>query len=246
MALFRLDLPFRLLVRLFLTLQAAQVLLMLVLLSLEPALAVTVLHARFVDELVTASAVFDRVLPLQVQLVPLLVQPFEFFGRLVELDLSGLGLSHFLLELLGLAGDLDGQFLDLKGQLLDLSLISSSELLQGQVVLLFLAGGERPLLQLLLIPVHLKLELVHSLVRLEYHVLNIVETVLLVSDPLLQFLDFVAQTTTLPFCDLLQMLFRFNLFVFGVDQTLGVDKLHLDRFEMFLQDFESLLVLLDF
>ena len=245
MALFRLDLPLRLLVRLLFALQAAQVLLVLVLLALEPALAVTVLDARLVDELVAAPAVLDRVLPLQVQLVPLLVQPFEFFGRLVELDLRGLRLSHLLLELLGLAGHLDRQFLDLQSQLFDLSLISSAELLQGQVVLLFLAGGKCPLLQLLLVPVHLELELVHPLVRLEYHVLNVVQAVLLVGDPLLQFLDFVPQATALPLSDLLEVLLRFNLFVLGVDQALGVDKLHLDRLEMLFQDLEALLVLLD-
>jgi hypothetical protein len=48
-----------------------------------------------------------------------------------------------------------------------------------------LDGGERPLLELLLIPVHLKLELVHLLVRLEDHILDVVQAVLLVGHALL-------------------------------------------------------------
>ena len=97
LALFRLDLPLSLLVCLLLSLQASQVLLVLVLLSFEPALAATILDTCFVDELVPPSAIFNRVLPLQVQLVSLLVQPFEFFCRLIELNLRGLRLSHLLL-----------------------------------------------------------------------------------------------------------------------------------------------------
>ena len=55
LALFRLDLPFGLFVVLLLSLKTLQVLLVLVLLSLEPALGVTVLHTGFVDELIAAS-----------------------------------------------------------------------------------------------------------------------------------------------------------------------------------------------
>jgi len=43
----------------------------------------------------------------------------------------------------------------LKGEFLDFGLIGSSELLEGKVVFLLLAGGKCPLLQLLLVPVHL-------------------------------------------------------------------------------------------
>ena len=152
----------------------------------------------------------------------LLMQPFEFFGSLVKLDLSGLRLSHFLLQLVGLAGHLHGQFLDLKGELLYLGLISSSELLQGQVILFLLSGGKGPLFQLLLVPVHLELELVHALVRLEDHVLNIVQAVLLVCNSLLQLLNLVSETTALPLSDLLKMLLRLDLLVLSVDERLGV------------------------
>jgi len=161
------------------------VLLVLILLALKPALSVTVLNTSLVDEFVTAATVFDRVLPLQVKLVPLLMQPFEFLGSLVQLNLRGLRLSDFLFELSSFTGDLNGKLLNLKSQLLDLGLISTAELLKGEVVLLLLAGGKSPLLQLLLIPVHLELELVHALVSLEDHVLDVVKSVLLVSNPLL-------------------------------------------------------------
>ena len=160
-------------------------LLVLILFAFKPALGVTVLDTCLVDELITTTTVLNGVLPLQVKLVPLLMESFEFFSGLVKLNLGGLRLRYLLLELISLASDLDSQFLDLKGQLLDLGLISSSELLQGQVVLFLLAGGKSPLLQLLLVPVHLELELVHSLIGLENHVLNVVQTVLLVGNPLL-------------------------------------------------------------
>jgi len=99
--------------------------------------------------------------------------------------LRGLCLSDFLLELSCFAGDLNRKLLNLKSELLDLGLISTAELLEGEVVLLLLAGGKSPLLQLLLIPIHLELELVHTLVGLEDHVLDVVESILLVSNPLL-------------------------------------------------------------
>ena len=245
LALLGLDLALSLLVGLFFALEAAKVLLMLILLALQPALGVTVLHTCLVDKLVTTATILNSVLPLQVKLVSLLMQPFEFFSGLVELNLGGLSLSDFKLELLGLAGHLDGQLLNLEGQLLDFGLISASELLKSEVVFLLLAGSERPLLQLLLIPVHLQFELVHPLVRLEDHVLDVVESVLLVSDSLLQLLDLVAEATTLPLSDLLQVLFGFDFFILSIDQTLRVHKLHLDGLEMLFEDLEALLMLLD-
>ena len=218
---------------------------MLVLFALEPALCVTVLDTCLVDKLVTTARVLNGVLPLQVELVALLVDAFEFFGSLVEFDLGGLSLSHLLLELLRFAGHLDGQFLDLEGELLDLGLISASELLEREVVLFLLARGERPLLQLLLVPVHFELELVHALVRLEDHVLDVVQSVLLVGDTLFQLLDFVSETTRLALSNLLQVLLSFDLLVLCVDQTLSVHQLHLNGLKMLLEDLETLLVLLD-
>jgi len=130
-------------------------LLVLVLFALEPALGVTILHTCLVDEFITAARVFNGVLPLQVQLVALLMQTFEFLCGLVQLNLGGLSFSHFLLQLLCFASHLNCKFFNLKGEFLDFGLISSSELLEGKVVFLLLAGGECPLLQLLLVPVHL-------------------------------------------------------------------------------------------
>ncbi len=156
------------------------------------------------------------------------MQTFEFFSSLVQFDLSGLSLCDFLLELLCFASDFDGKFLDLKSKLLDFSLISTSELFESQVVLFFLAGGESPLLKFLLIPIHLELELVHTLVCLEDHILNVVQTILLVSNPLLKLLNLVAQTARLSFGDLFQMLLSLDFFVLGVNKTLSMNKLHLD------------------
>ena len=218
---------------------------MLILLALQPALGVTVLDTSLIDKLVTATTVLDGVLPLQVKFVSLLMEAFEFFGGLVKFNLGGLSFSDLLLELVSLAGNLDGELFDLEGQLLNLGLISSSEFLKSEVILFLLAGGKSPLLQLLLIPIHLKLELIHALVGLEDHVLDVVESVLLVCDSLLQFLDLVTQTTTLSLGDLLQMLFRFNFLVLSIHKTLSVHQLHLNRFEMLFKNLQSLLVFLD-
>ena len=165
---------------------------MLILLALKPALSVTILHTSFINKLITTAGVFNGVLPLQIKLVALLRQTFKFFGCLVELNLSGLCLSHFLLKFISFASNLNGKFLNLKGKLLDFGFISTSEFLQGQVIFFLLARGKSPLLQLLLIPVHLQFELVHALVSFKDHVLNIVQSILLVSNPLLQLLDLVS------------------------------------------------------
>ena len=234
-----------LLVGLLLSAETTQVLLMLILLALQPALGVTVLDTSLIDKLITATTVLDGVLPLQVKFVSLLMEAFEFFGGLVKFNLGGLSFSDLLLELVSLAGNLDGELFDLEGQLLNLGLISSSEFLKSEVILFLLAGGKSPLLQLLLIPIHLKLELIHALVGLEDHVLDVVESVLLVCDSLLQFLDLVTQTTTLSLGDLLQMLFRFNFLVLSIHKTLSVHQLHLNRFEMLFKNLQSLLVFLD-
>ena len=174
MALLCLNLALSLLVGLLLSLKAAKVLLMLILLALKPAFSVTILHTSFINKLITAAGVLNGVLPLQIKLVALLMQSFKFFGCFVELNLCGLCLSHLLLKLISLAGNLNSKFLDLKGKLLDFGFISTSELLQGQVIFFLLARGKSPLLQLLLIPVHLQFELVHALICLKDHVLDIV------------------------------------------------------------------------
>ena len=70
------------------------------------------------------------------------------------------------------------QLLDGEAHLLDLGLVGAGVLLQGQVVLLLLPRGDRPLLHLLLVPVHLQLEGVHALVATENAVLCDVESVL--------------------------------------------------------------------
>jgi hypothetical protein len=53
-------------------------------------------------------------LPLEVQLVALLMQAFEFLSSLIQLDLGGLGLCNFLFELFTLAANLNGKLFDLQ------------------------------------------------------------------------------------------------------------------------------------
>ena len=55
----------------------------------------------------------------------LLMESAEFFGGLVKLDLGGLSFSDFVLELLGFAGDLDRELLNLEGEFFDLGLVGT-------------------------------------------------------------------------------------------------------------------------
>ena len=72
-----------------------------------------------------------------------------------------------MLQFLGLSCHFDGQFLNLERQLFDFSLISPSVFLKSQVILFLLSGSKSPLLEFLLVPVHLELVLVHFFIRLE-------------------------------------------------------------------------------
>lgn len=91
---FSLDLALSLFVGLLFSLETAQVLLVLVLFALQPALGITVLHSSLVDEFISSTGVLDGVLPLEVELVALLMEAFKFFSGLVELNLSGLRLRN--------------------------------------------------------------------------------------------------------------------------------------------------------
>jgi len=119
------------------------------------------------------------------------MKTFELFSGLIKFDLGGLSFRYFLLELLAFVSHFDCEFLDLKSQLLNLGLVSATILFKSQVVFLFLAGSERPLFKLLLVPVHFKFKLVHTLISFEDHILNVVEAVLLVCDALLKLFDLI-------------------------------------------------------
>jgi hypothetical protein len=51
---------------------------------------------------------------------------------------------------------------------------------------------------------------------------------LLVCDALLKLFDLVLESARLALGNLLHVFFCFNLFIFGIYKTLGVDELHLD------------------
>jgi hypothetical protein len=144
----------------------------------------TELFSGFADEFVPTATVFNSVLPLEVKLVALLVKPLELFSRFVQFDLGSLGLCDFLLELFAFVADFDSQFFDLERKFFDFSLVSTSVFFESQIVLFFLSRSKCPLFQFFLVPVHFKFELVHALISLENHVLDVVQTVLLVSDAL--------------------------------------------------------------
>ena len=138
-----------------------------------------------VDKFITLAGIFNGVLPLQVKLMTFLMKTFEFFSSLVKLNLSSLSLGNFLFKLLALVADFNRQFLNLKGELLNLGLIGTSILLEGEVIFLLLTSSQRPLFQFFLVPVHFQFELVHTLISFKDHVLDVVKTVLLIGNTLL-------------------------------------------------------------
>mmetsp|Transcript_34864 Transcript_34864/g.85366 ORF Transcript_34864/g.85366 Transcript_34864/m.85366 type:complete len:472 (-) Transcript_34864:396-1811(-) len=119
---------------------------------------------RLLDGLVPPLHRLHRLLPLPHQLLPLVVQAAEILRSLVQLDLRRLRLRHLALQLRLLGVHLLGHLLDGQVQLLDARVVGALVLLQRQVVLLLLPRRQRPLLQLLLIPVHEQLELIQALV----------------------------------------------------------------------------------
>lgn len=137
------------------TFETLLVLLKVILFCVKLVLKVTESFTSFIDEFVTTTTVFYGVLPLEVELVTLLMQTFEFFRSFIKFNLSSLSFSNLLLKLLALVANFNGQFFNLESQFLDLSLISSAVLFKGKIIFFFLSGGECPLFKLFLIPVHL-------------------------------------------------------------------------------------------
>lgn len=172
-----------------------------------------------------------------------LMEASELLSSLVELDLRCLRLGNFVLQFLGLARHFNGQFLDLKCQLLNLGLIGAAILFKGEVVLLFLASRQRPLLEFFLVPVHLQFELIHAFVGLEDHILDVVQPVLLVGNARLKFLDLILEAAGLTLSDLFHMLFGFNFLILSIDQALSVNELHLNGFQVLLENLQAFLVL---
>lgn len=164
------------------------------------------------------------------------MQTLEFLSGLIEFNLRGLGFGYFLLKLLALVANFYSKFLDLKSKFFDFGLVSSSVLLESQVIFLLLACCQCPLLKFLLVPVHFKFKLVHAFVRFEDHVLDVVEAVLLISHALLKLLNLVLKSARLALGNLLHVLFCFDFLVFGINETLCMHELHLHRLEMFSKD----------
>jgi hypothetical protein len=88
--------------------------------------------------------------------VPLIVLPLKLLSCLIEFDLGGLGLSDLFFEIGLFPANLDRQLFDLEVEIFDLGIILLPVFLEGDVVLLLLLASNRPLLQLLLVPVQLQ------------------------------------------------------------------------------------------
>ena len=168
------------------------------------------------DVLIPSGDGLGHILPLLEQLMPLIVFLLELFSCLIKLNLRCLGRGDFLLQFLLFPSDLDSQLLNLKIEFPDLGIILLPVLLKSDVVFLFLFAGDRPLFQLLLIPVEFQLDLLHLLIGLEYPDLDIVQSFLMLHYNLIVFLDLLLQPATLSFGDLPDVILRFCFLVLRV------------------------------
>lgn len=148
------------------------------------------------------SAVLHAILPPEIKLVARLVLLFVCFRGFIKFNLLSLGVSYFVFQVSTDFSDVDGDLLNITNQLGDLLIVKSAVLFESKVILLLLTSCQGPLFEFFLVPIHLKFELVHALVRLEDHILYVVEPVLLVSDALLKLFNFVLEATTLALSDL--------------------------------------------
>jgi len=114
------------------------------------AIKVVFLHSKpnclLFNQSVTSARVLNCLLPLQVQLVALLVKAFEFLSSLVKLNLGSLGLCNLLFQLSTFTAYLNGELFNLKSEFLYLGFVGASVLLESEVVFLLLPSCKRPLL----------------------------------------------------------------------------------------------------
>jgi hypothetical protein len=130
------------------------------------------------------------------------MKSLELFCSFIKFDLRCLCLSYFFFKFLSFLCNFNSKFLNIQGQFFNLSFISSSIFFHSQVIFFFLSCSKCPLFKFFLIPIHFKLKLIHLLIGFEDHILNIVESILLISNSLLKLFNFISQSATLSFCNL--------------------------------------------
>mmetsp|Transcript_41567 Transcript_41567/g.109724 ORF Transcript_41567/g.109724 Transcript_41567/m.109724 type:complete len:204 (-) Transcript_41567:86-697(-) len=123
------------------------------------------------------------------------------------------------------------ELLERQRELPDLGVVRTSVLLQRQLILLLLPGGDRPLLELLLVPVHLQLELIELLVPSHELVGEAVDLVLLVFAQLQEADDLGVDAAELPGRKGLEVHLGVGLVPLRVDELLRVHQLllHVDK-----------------
>ena len=98
----------------------------------------------------------------------------KLFSRFVQLNLGSLGLGDFFVQLVLFTVDFKGQLLDLKVQLSDFRIIFFVVLLKSYIVFFLLLACNGPLLQFLLIPVQLQLNLLNLFICSENSNLDVI------------------------------------------------------------------------
>mmetsp|Transcript_108945 Transcript_108945/g.347844 ORF Transcript_108945/g.347844 Transcript_108945/m.347844 type:complete len:791 (+) Transcript_108945:412-2784(+) len=214
-------------------------LLHLVLLLFFPIHVFGVLLTKPLELFVAPLHTMDGFLPLLDESFTVIVELLEKLSSLVHFNLLGLSLRDQVCELLLLRRILHCELLGGQRQLPDLRVIGSPVLFEGHLVLFFLAFRDRPLLELLLVPVHLQLELIQLLVATEQLIGVAVDLVLGVVKHLLEADRLGLQPPELAASQCLQVLLRLDLVPLRIDKLLSVHELLLDVDEMVGQDFDS-------
>jgi hypothetical protein len=91
------------------------------------------------------------------------------------------------------------------------------------VVLFFLLACDSPLFQFFLVPIQLKFDLLDFLIDSEDSDLNVIESLFVLDDIFIHFLDLALEPSTLTLCYLPHMIFCLGFLILGIDQRFGVE-----------------------
>lgn len=114
------------------------------------------------------------------------------------------------------------------------------------MIFLLLPCCKSPLFKLFLIPVHFKLEFVHLFVRLEDHVLDIIQPVLEIRRGLVKLFEVICEPASLPISNLLDVFFSLNFLVLLIYHFLSIIQFVSNWFEMVQKNCKSFLMLFNF
>ena len=178
--------------------------------------------AEFANGLVAVRHFLDGLLPSLQHHLSLLMKHVEILRYTIKLCLFRLYVGYHRIQFAPFSVEVVRQLFLAQSQLLDLKLIATLILLEGQLIIALLLCCQRPLLEFLLVPIHLHLEFVQLLVTSEDLVLHIVEPTLYTLEFAVNALRLNLVTTKTTTRQLLEVLLGVNLLQFGTLQGIGM------------------------